>query len=224
MNFAAKAALAAAALTIAATPAVADYNNSVATGSGGSHVVGNPEARLKVIEYVSYTCSHCAHFQKESEGPLRLAYIPQGKVSIEVRHIVRDPIDLTATMLVNCGAPGKFYTRHNAFLQTQDTWIAKAQNASESQRQRWSTGPVPGRLRAIASDMGFYPMMEKFGVGRVAADQCLGDTALAKRVLDMTDAALSDGVRSTPSFVLNGELLEDKHSWDDLHAALQSRL
>src|SRR5690242_131267 len=73
------------------------HGNWLATISvtpAGSHLLGNPAAPVKLIEYISYTCPHCAHFQREADAPMRITYLQPGKVQVEVRHLVRDPIDM----------------------------------------------------------------------------------------------------------------------------------
>ena len=45
---------------------------------------------------------------------------------VEVRHLIRDPIDMTVAMLTNCGMPARFFGNHNMFLASQNTWIGRA--------------------------------------------------------------------------------------------------
>ena len=214
----------AAVLSVAATNPQSDWTGKVTVTPTQTHVIGNPEARVKVTEFLSYTCSHCAHFHRESEGPLRISYLPAGKVSIEVQHLVRDPVDLAAALLANCGGPKLFYRVHNTILQTQDGWLPTMGKASDAQKQRWSTGTVTQRLQAIASDFGFYKVMEGAGIDRVATDRCLADEVMTRKLLDQTDAAVSAGVTGTPSFMINGTLLEDTHDWQALDTAIKARL
>lgn len=207
------------------TPATrVNWNNVIAVTPDGSHVLGNPAAQLKLTEYVSYTCPHCAHFTQESDAQLRLAYVAPGKLSVEVRHLVRDPVDLTVAMLTNCGAPAKFYLNHNAFMLRQSIWIEKLSNSTPAQRQRWSTGNGAARRKAIASDFGFYPIMESRGYSRVIAERCLGDEAMAQRLTHQTQAAIAAGVQSTPSFAINGLLLSGTSEWSLLEPQLRARL
>jgi hypothetical protein len=42
-------------------------------------------------------------FTREADDRIKLAYVTPGNVSLEVRHLIRDPVDLTAVMLANCG-------------------------------------------------------------------------------------------------------------------------
>lgn len=216
------------AMALAATGAIAakphpNWTATVTVTDTGTHVLGNPQARVKVAEFISYTCSHCADFQKQSEVPMRLAYVTPGKVSMEVRHLVRDPLDLAATLLANCGDPKRFFRNHNALLRSQDTWMKAVASASDLQKQRWSNGPMPARLRAIANDAGLFGVMETLGYSRPDADRCLVDEAKMRVILAQRDAALAAGVQGTPSFMINGELIADTHDWQSLEAAIKSR-
>ena len=186
-------------------------------------MLGNPDAQVKLAEYISYTCPHCAHFHKQSDSTLRLTYVMAGKLSVEVRHLVRDPIDLTVAMLTNCGDPDGFFRRHGIFLNKQDSWIKLIGEASPAQKQRWTSGQLPVRLRAIASDFGFYAIMEQLGYGRAQVDRCLADKAMADKLLAQTEEAQKLGVQGTPSFVLDGVLLTGTYDWASLSPQLQAR-
>lgn len=201
----------------------ADWTQTFAVGEGGSHVVGNPRAKVKLTEFVSYTCSHCAHFQVQADGELKLAFVQPGKISLEVRHIVRDPVDLSAALLANCGTARQFFGNHNMFLRTQDRWIAIMAKASKGQQARWNAGPLAGRMKAIANDFGFYRMMEQRGYARSALDRCLSDEAKARQLAAQTKAAADAGVEGTPSFMLDGTLLAGTHDWASLRTQLNAR-
>jgi len=189
----------------------------------GSHVLGNPDAAVKLAEYISYTCPHCAHFYRQSDSTLRLTYVMAGRLSVEVRHFIRDPVDLTVAMLTNCVDPAGFFRRHGVFLFQQDKWIKVLQTASKTQKQRWVTGEMPERLRAIASDFGFYDIMEQQGISRAQVDHCLADKAMADRLITQTEDGQKLGVEGTPSFVLNGILLAGTYDWDTLSPQLEAR-
>jgi protein-disulfide isomerase len=223
MRFARIAAIAlAATLSIAAAPHP-DWTATVTMGEGGSHVLGNPAAKVRLTEFISYTCPHCAHFHKEADGALKLGYVLPGKVSIEIRHLVLDPVDLSAALLTNCGDPKRFFGNHNAFLQSQDRWIETMGKASDGQKARWTSGSIASRMKAIANDFGFYRMMEQRGYRRSDLDRCLGDEAMTRRLTTQTQEAMRDGVEGTPSFMIDGTLLAGTHDWQSLSAQLQAR-
>lgn len=212
-----------AALSMAAGPAT-NWNLTVAVTPAGSHVLGNPAAKVKLTEYVSYTCPHCAAFDRESEAALRLVYVRAGKVSVEVRHMLRDPIDLTVAMLTNCGSKDKFFINHSMFMRAQANWISPMVSASESQRKRWITGDLATRNRAIASDFHLYEMMATRGYDRVTLDRCLADKVMAEKLAQQAKAAGDLGVTSTPSFTLNGNLLAGTYTWQVLQPQIDAAL
>lgn len=215
----------AALLSVAATrPGAGGWNAQVAISPSGSHVIGNPAAGIKLAEYISYTCSHCATFDRAASDPLRLFYVTSGKLSVEIRHLVRDPIDLTVAMLTNCGPASKFLQNHTIFLRRQESWLARASASSPAQAARWSTGSSLERRRAIADDFGFYQIMQARGYNRIAVDRCLADEAMGRKLADQTNEAMRVGVQGTPSFMVNEELLTETHDWTGLQAILKTRI
>ncbi len=211
-------------LTPAPARSAVPWNQVVAVTPLGSHVKGNPAAKVKLTEYVSYTCPHCAHFTIEADGPIDLAWVSQGKVSVEIRHLLRDPIDATVAQLTNCGDKAKFFGNHTLFMRSQDKWIARYGQTSEAQRARWSSGSYTARRQAIARDFGFYEMMAGRGYSAPQLDRCLADDALAQRLVKQTEAAQEAGVTGTPSFALDGVLLAGTHEWKVLDPQIRARL
>jgi len=200
-----------------------DWTTTVAQTEGG-HRIGNPDATLKLTEYISYTCPHCAQFARDGEPALKLGYIANGRVNLEIRHLIRDPVDLTAAMLTNCGPASKFPQNHSAFMLGQDQWIAPMSRATAAQRQRWTTGEMAARRRAIAADFGFYAIMERRGYSRAEADRCLNDNAMAERMAEIAAADWKKpGIGGTPAFALDGNVLAGTHNWAALEPQLAAR-
>ena len=155
----------------------------------GGHRFGNPEAKTRLVEFMSYTCSHCATFAREGDGAIKLTLVPTGRFSYEIRHLIRDPIDLTATLLTHCGDPKRFGGNHEAIMYRYDEWIEKARKTTQAQRSRWQFGSLSARFQAIASDLDFYDIMETRGYERAEIDQCLTDEAKASALADRSAAS-----------------------------------
>ena len=190
----------------------------------GGHLFGNPEAEKKLIEFMSYTCSHCAEFARKGDAAIKLSYVPTGKISYEVRHLIRDPVDLTAALLTHCGDEKKFGGNHEAIMYRFDEWMDKARNATQAQRSRWQFGTNSARFQAIASDLDFYEIMETRGYRRADLDRCLSDEAKAKALADTSAADVAKyQLTGTPSFVLDGKLLE-AHDWPSLEKRLKDAI
>ncbi|GEN99339.1 thiol-disulfide oxidoreductase [Novosphingobium sediminis] len=202
-----------------------NWNNVVSRTPLDSHLLGNPDAPVKLVEYISYTCPHCAHFEQESDVQLRVGFISSGKGSIEVRSYVRDGIDLTVALLTHCGPPSKFFANHSTFLRHQTTWMAPLASLTDGQKARWSNPDFASRTRAIAADLGLYSLMEARGYDRPQVDRCLADKPLAERLAQHTkDATEKDFVNGTPSFLLNGVPLSGTYSWAALKPQIEARL
>lgn len=205
------------------TAAAGNWPATISTQAGG-YTVGNPAAPVTLTEYVSYTCPHCAAFTRAGEAALQTGYVAPGRLKVEVRHLIRDPVDLTVAMLVNCAAAARIPQNHVAFMRAQPDWLPRMTDATAAQRTRWTTGPDTTRRRAIASDVGLYAIAERRGINRAAADRCLADQALATRLADASDAGWKiPGITGTPSFALNGTVLAGTHDWATLEWQLASR-
>ena len=205
--------------------AKADWNATVTRTPQSTHVLGNPAAKVRLTQFVSYTCSHCAQFDEQSDGALRANFVAPGKATVEVRHFVRDPVDLTVTLLTNCGPAGKFFLNHAAFMRSQTKWIGPFASPTAAQRERWSSGTFPQRMKAIARDFGFYPIMATRGYTAPQVDKCLANEALANQLAADTDLAYRTlRVTGTPSFAIDGAVLTGTHNWSLLRPQLDARL
>lgn len=197
---------------------------TVVDTAGGGHLVGNPDAKVKLTEFVSYTCSHCGHFAQEGSSAIDV-YVASGKVRLDVRHVVRDTLDLTAAMIANCGPAAKFPRNHAALMLSQPKWLPIAEHATDGQKSRWYYGAGPARRRAIASDLKFYDLMAGRGYDRPAIDRCLADETLAKRLSDQSAADDKKwNVSSTPSFAIDDVMINGVFTWGLLRPFLDARL
>ena len=210
-----------AALSIGATKQPAgNWLSQVSETPPGSHILGNPQARVRLVEYVSYTCTHCADFEMQAGGELSLGFVRPGTGSVEYRPFMRNIVDVAATLLVNCGPTSRFPINHSSVLRSQQKWMT---NVSEAQQRRWLTiEDFPGRMRAIAGDMRLYDHFAARGYSRVEMDRCLADEGLAKRISQENQTASRVGaVDSTPSFLIN-DRQQDVHDWAGLRPLLMA--
>ncbi|WP_108810997.1 thioredoxin domain-containing protein [Sphingorhabdus sp. Alg231-15] len=222
----ASAALGAAIIFTAPVPAQSqtaqtDWTERVTMSDKGGHVMGNPLAKHRLAEYMSYTCSHCANFEAESHGPLKSGFVQKGHVSFEVRNLVLNPIDLTAAMLARCGGRTAFFGNHRAILTSQASWMQTFQSASPEVMQSLNEGTVPERLQKIAKAADFYGLMKKRGYSAKQINACLADQATQDKILAMTKYATGTlKLTGTPSFTLNNEPIDNVHNWARLRPTL----
>ena len=214
--------LAAVLLSAAAPPG--GWYRAVSLTPEGGHLIGNPQAPVRLIEYASYTCRDCATYNLQSEGVLGLAYLPSGRIAVEVRLLAETPIDLAAAMLASCGNPARFPLNHNALLRSQARWMELVPRATAAQRQRWNQPDLAARNRAIAADLKLYDVMIGRGYDRQTLERCLADNTLAARLQAASSAALAAGVTRTPGFSIRGKLLRNTHDWASLRPQLDESL
>ncbi|MGB7374072.1 DsbA family protein [Pontixanthobacter sp.] len=213
------------AVTIIAALSIAAINNwnINVVQTDRAMVVGKDDAPVTLTEFVSYTCPHCATFEKDSEAVLQLAYVGPGNLKRDVRSIIRNPVDLAVTMLAQCGDSSKFVQNHTMFMARQPVWLEKGRNSTAAQRAMWSRGDAASR-RLMASALGFYEMMEMRGYSRIEVDSCLNDDTRVPVLLANTEADFAEfGISGTPSFAIDGAALEGVHSWQALGPLLEAK-
>lgn len=201
---------------VVAAPA-ANWTTHVTLSPIGGHLLGNPTAPTKLVEYVSYTCSHCAHFVGEASAPLKADYVKGGKVSVEVRNAVRDKYDLTAALLARCGGPRRFFGNHEALFANQTAWMEQLEAYD---RGAAKPSEQIAALRDIGRNTGLYALMGKRGFTPAQLDACIANPSAMKQILAMTDEAWNKvKIPGTPGFTVNGALVGGS-SWDSLRDAL----
>src|SRR4029078_5088510 len=89
-------------------PKGGDWSTIVSATPQGGFLMGNPNAKLKLIEDGSLTCPHCREFDEKGSPPLIANYVKTGIVSWEFRNYVRDAFDLTASLVARCNGAKSF--------------------------------------------------------------------------------------------------------------------
>src|SRR4028118_1081315 len=80
-----------------------DWSQLVTQTPEGGIMMGNPNAKVKVVEFASMTCSHCAAFAVQDKPKLVDQYVKTGNVSFEFRNLVANGLDITASLIARCG-------------------------------------------------------------------------------------------------------------------------
>ena len=192
-----------AALLVGAAPA-RDWRENTVRTPAGTFLTGNPAAKVKLVEYASYTCSHCAAFSAESAAVLKDQMVRDGTVSVEFRHLIRDGLDLGAAVLARCTGPRGFAPTTAYIFATQDQWLARGVAFQQGNGQRLALYPRLGQIRAFADGAGLTAMIEARGLSPAAVDACFADGAEVDRILAITTGAPAE-VNATPYLFVNGK-------------------
>lgn len=214
----------AAATTAPAVPAPngGDWTQVVSKTEGGGFVMGNPAAAVKLIEYGSLTCPHCADFSEHGAPKLIDTYVKTGKVSYEFRNFVRDPIDLTAALLTRCGGPTPYFKLTDQIYAAQADWIGKLQQMTPAEQQQLQ-GLQPTQVTGVIADKaGLLQFVRVRGVPSEKAQACLADQAEIQKLVAMNQVATQDfNLQGTPTFVINGKTVDNAANWDTLEPRLR---
>ena len=194
---------------------------SVATPAAqGSYVIGNPKAKVKLVEYVSYTCPHCAHFARDSAAVLKGRMIASGSTSLEVRSSVHDRYDLVAATLARCSGPALFPKMHDALFVRQDEWLNKAVAFDPVGGQNPAGTTQAQKMRSLADGAGLSDIAKSVGMTDASINACFANEGNVTRTLAVAQG-MQGKIKGTPTFELNGKLIENT-DWAKLEPMLRA--
>lgn len=145
--------------------------------------LGAPDAPVTIIEFFSFSCSHCRRFHHEVFPDLRRRWIDPGKVRFVLRDFPLNLAALKAAQAAWCGGAARYVVLHDALWSAWNDWIGD--------------DPVDDGLVAVLAGQG---------IEAGAAWRCLVDPELERRALaSYLHGAQTWGVDRTPTFIINGE-------------------
>ena len=223
-NDAAGTAPAGSAMAKVAAPAGQKWEDSVQPTASGGMLLGNPAAPIKLVEYASLSCPHCARFAQDSFQPLNAEFISTGRVSFEFRSFAIHPQDVPLTMLVRCAPKELFFPLVEQVYTNFDAMNAPLGDPAIQAKAQAATGlPAAQRLSALSDALGFTTFFAARGITTDQARACLNDTAKATAISADSKKYSEAGINQTPTFVLNGaQLSPDQSEWTKISAALRA--
>ena len=202
-----------------------DWSQIVSETPAGGFLMGNPQAPVKLIEYGSMTCPHCAEFDETGLQPLIDNYVKSGQVNFEFRNYVRDPYDLTASLIARCNGPKGFFPLTRALFKDQSQWFEKLQAIpADRQQSLMGLGPKQQFLE-VAKLAGFQQYAALRGVPTAKSTACLTDETEVNQLVQMNADATTQfpDFKGTPTFILNGTLV-DGATWAVVEPALRKAI
>jgi protein-disulfide isomerase len=220
---AAATALAAAAM-IQAAPARTNWLLTFSETAKGSFIMGNPAAAKKLVEYASYTCSHCAEFETDVAPKLKAQNISGGNVSFEIRNLVRDPLDLTIAMLARCGGKGRFFGNHKLLMANQTSILANAGKITPQTEAKLKAGNITGFMIDAFAQLGLQPLAKQRGITDANAKACLSDKLAMQKIISMTEESSTKyAINSTPAFLIDDKLTPHAHDLASIQTAIKAK-
>jgi len=203
-----------------------DWTKMVSTTPEGGFVMGNPNADVKLVELGSMTCPHCAEFSETADEKLINEYVKSGRVSFEFRNFVRDGLDMTASLIARCGGTERFFPLTKALFAEQRSWGAKLQEVPQEQLQALQTMGPERQFVEFAKLSGLQQWAAQRGVPSGKSSACLANQDEINKLVQINGdvAAQYPEFTGTPSFVINGKLLEQTSTWDKLEPQLRDAI
>ena len=211
---------------VAAVPAPAgkQWADVVAKTADGGMVMGNPAAPIKLVEYGSLSCPHCAHLAQEAMPTLTAKYVNTGKVSYEFHSFAIHPMDVPLTVLVRCADPAAYFGLVDQLYLNYDPMMAKFE-ANIKAVQATQQLPAAQRWTAMSDAAGYTEFFASRGVPTAKAHACLANLPAAQAVANEADAISGKNINSTPTVFLNGSRLgtpDSPPTWAQIEAALKN--
>ncbi len=183
------------------TPGPAQPN---APSGGPSNTMGDPNAPVKIVEYADFQCPYCLRYWQETEPQIIDNYVKTGKVYYEYRSVgdFIGPESGAAAQAAYCaGDQGKFWQYHDTLFSH---WTGE--NVGDF---------ADSKLTAFAAALG---------LDQAAFDSCLHSGKYASRLEQDVNNAKADGVQATPSFLINGTLMEGAQPYSAFQQAIEAAL
>lgn len=163
---------------------------------------GPADAPVQLIEYGDFQCPFCSQYhlilkQLQTEFPdqIRLAYRQFPLTQIHQNALI------SARAAEAAGRQGKFWEMHDLLFEHQEEW---------------------------ANSLGVVEMFEAFatqiGLDLEQYRTDLDDDAIVDKIRDSVREGIRLGVSSTPSFYLNGELIQNPPTYEGFAALISETL
>jgi len=179
----------------AVTAALAD---DVPAVTARDRVIGRADAPVTVIEYASFTCSHCADWYNDVLPAFKARFVDTGKVRLVFRNLPTSPAELamTAAGIARCAPADRYQAVAGSLYRGQAAMMAGGRT--------WFSDAI------AAGDMT-----------NAEIETCFADPTTSSGLQAEIRAAQAAGVRGTPSFFVNGRLQPDP-SIETLAAAIEA--
>ena len=163
--------------------------------------LGDEKAPVTIIEYASMTCPHCASFHTTTYPELKKRYIDTGKVRFIFREFPLDPLAAAGFLLARCAPKDKYFPLIETLFQQQEQWVTQK--------------PLEP-LRNISRQAGFTDK---------SFEECLANQNLLDGIEAVRQRAAEKlGVKSTPTFFINGKVFRGALTVPELEKAVEPYL
>ena len=191
---------------LAAFTAVGAGAPAVAADKVGARetALGNPNAKVKVIEYASIVCPHCGQFAREVFPAFKRKYVDSGQVYFIFREFPTQPAELAVAgfLTARCAGPERYFDVIEALFAGQPA-LFESRNGQKFLLDAGKAG----------------------GLDEAAVRACLEDNAAVQAMQGRVDQAINVAkIQSTPTFIIGDKKLEGSQTLAQLDAVIQPLL
>jgi protein-disulfide isomerase len=161
--------------------------------------LGNPDAPIRMAEYFSLSCSHCANFHKGTFNQLKADWIDTGKMFFEFRDFPLQGAAIYAHALARSVPVEAYDGMIDVLFKQQEKWVTASEPVSEL-----------AKIARIA------------GIGNDAFVEILQNRPLLEGIVAIAqDGYTRFDINSTPSFVINDKtIIRGDRGYDEFLAEL----
>jgi len=211
-----------------ATPPPGGNWTDVVNATSAGFMMGNPNAKVKLIEIGSLSCPHCKAFEDEGVPALIEQYVKPGKVSWEFRpYLIHGPIDMAANLIVTCNGLKTFFPLVQAIYKDQPVWMAKVETVPQDKIAELQNLPPNQEFVEMAKVLGLQDWAATRGVPQAKTNQCLTNQKMIDQQVQVTSDVNNQypEFAGTPAFVVNGKMLpKDTVTWAKLEPYLKGAM
>lgn len=202
-----------------------DWTAVVSQTEEGGFRIGNPDAKVELVEFASFTCPHCKEFNLKGKPEILKDYVQSGRVSLEYRPFALNPQDIIAINVASCDGADRFFVWSDALYANQDAWIEPYTKLGEADIARLNQLPPEKQLAGLAEVGKFHEFAKTRGMPKAKFDSCVSDKAKTEAVMAKQQEAVNKyQINGTPSFLINGKLVEGVSDWSALKPKLLDAL
>ena len=196
---------------VAAILSLAACHNGGGAVSSDDMSLGNPNAKVTVIEYASVACPVCADFNNNVFDAFKKKYIDTGKIHYVFREAMTGNPALAGSgfLLARCAGKDNYFKVTDAVFRAQE-------QVYEPGSENLKPGVAHDVLSRIAQEVGMNDDQ---------LNKCLTDTKAITALNDrVSKFAQQDKIEATPTFIINGKQYVGDKSLAELDAAIQPLL
>lgn len=163
--------------------------------------LGQADAPVTIIEYMSLGCPHCKKFHEVILPQVKADYLDTGKARIVFRDFPLDGVALAGAQLTRCVSPMAYFAMVDTLFAQQETW--HVQNGA----------PMIANIAKGA------------GMDQATFDACLANQALREKIANGAKQAQEVyKVEATPTFFINGRKMGGVGDYAPFKEAVEAAL